>query len=262
MGAGMPQATSSTAMRQAAARASAPAAQHRSVQEAKVHAFWDKSSFRFERADSAQDKYCWNFQADMTAEAPCTVDVHFHCREALNGNRLAWTPVEQGGPPSIARSFGAGKHQVMFDKLLNLKKYPLEVYFKLKKETGLIPIVLSLVANDVQLVTHLTAVPQGNSLQCTMVRQKAVINGAEYPLEEVYGISSVSKEHDNAATGEPCVICLTDPRNTVVLPCQHLCLCKDCASQLQVGAALRGDKCPICRGEISGIRVFELAESS
>lgn len=234
------------------------AAQHTDVHEAKIHAFWEKTSFRFDRAGGS--KFIWDFMAELTAEVHCELSMHFHCRERLNGACLEYMPAEEGGPPAITQRFAAGKQQILLNKAIDIKRWPLEVYFKYKKGCpDVIPIVLSLVANNVQLVTHLGVQAQGTSLQCTMLRQKAVINGAEYPLEEVYGIASVSKDHDNNAAGEACVICLTDPRNTVVLPCQHLCLCEECASHLQVGAALRGDKCPICRGPIAGIRVFDVA---
>ncbi|CAF1422002.1 unnamed protein product [Adineta steineri] len=45
-------------------------------------------------------------------------------------------------------------------------------------------------------------------------------------------------------TGEnTCVICLTDIRNVLLLPCRHLCLCGSCAENLKFQSA----NCPICR---------------
>lgn len=40
-----------------------------------------------------------------------------------------------------------------------------------------------------------------------------------------------------------CVICLTDIRNVLLLPCRHLCLCGSCAENLKFQSA----NCPICR---------------
>ncbi|CAF3891382.1 unnamed protein product [Rotaria magnacalcarata] len=40
-----------------------------------------------------------------------------------------------------------------------------------------------------------------------------------------------------------CVICLTDIRSVLLLPCRHLCLCKSCAENLKFQSA----NCPICR---------------
>jgi len=46
--------------------------------------------------------------------------------------------------------------------------------------------------------------------------------------------------HHNEST---CVICLTDIRNVLLLPCRHLCLCGSCAENLKFQSA----NCPICR---------------
>ena len=40
-----------------------------------------------------------------------------------------------------------------------------------------------------------------------------------------------------------CVICFTNVRNIVTLPCSHLSLCEDCSNKM--------DKCPSCQESIS-----------
>jgi 1-acyl-sn-glycerol-3-phosphate acyltransferase len=47
---------------------------------------------------------------------------------------------------------------------------------------------------------------------------------------------------------EACVICLAEPRNTVLMPCGHVVLCAACCATV-MNAAARG--CPICRVEIA-----------
>jgi len=42
----------------------------------------------------------------------------------------------------------------------------------------------------------------------------------------------------------PCVICLANPREVVILDCGHVCCCADCAQNLTTG-------CPICRQPIN-----------
>jgi hypothetical protein len=39
------------------------------------------------------------------------------------------------------------------------------------------------------------------------------------------------------------VVCMSDPRDTLILPCRHLCLCNGCAESLRYQA----NNCPICR---------------
>lgn len=42
-----------------------------------------------------------------------------------------------------------------------------------------------------------------------------------------------------------CVICWERSRNIVLLPCRHLCLCKECSEYLQPGEG--ETRCPLCR---------------
>ncbi|TPP55238.1 Zinc finger, C3HC4 type (RING finger) family protein [Leishmania donovani] len=44
-----------------------------------------------------------------------------------------------------------------------------------------------------------------------------------------------------------CVICLTNPKDTAVMPCRHMCMCKDCGEQLLKHKPV----CPVCRAPIS-----------
>jgi hypothetical protein len=49
--------------------------------------------------------------------------------------------------------------------------------------------------------------------------------------------------------GSDCVICLSEPRTTALLPCRHLCLCAPCAQQLR----FQSNKCPICRSATTSL---------
>ncbi|XP_015752852.1 PREDICTED: E3 ubiquitin-protein ligase MGRN1-like [Acropora digitifera] len=51
------------------------------------------------------------------------------------------------------------------------------------------------------------------------------------------------EEYDLEETGLECVICMSDMRDTLILPCRHLCLCRECAESLRYQA----NNCPICR---------------
>lgn len=42
-----------------------------------------------------------------------------------------------------------------------------------------------------------------------------------------------------------CCICMDDAANVVILPCTHLCICKQCGHKLK--------NCPICRGHINSL---------
>ncbi|EDW75993.1 uncharacterized protein Dwil_GK19052 [Drosophila willistoni] len=53
----------------------------------------------------------------------------------------------------------------------------------------------------------------------------------------------------NSLNNRPgCVICMDRNRNIVILPCRHLCLCKECSQQFEQRFE---DRCPVCRNAIS-----------
>ncbi|KAL7740586.1 hypothetical protein ACLKA6_009472 [Drosophila palustris] len=50
---------------------------------------------------------------------------------------------------------------------------------------------------------------------------------------------------------DQCVVCLERRRNIVLLPCRHLCMCKECSQQLPRFEG--GDRCPICRDFVEAV---------
>ena len=80
------------------------------------------------------------------------------------------------------------------------------------------------------------------------------VESTSYELQEIYGIEGATPlpadqgggAEDGGGDARECVICMTDPRDTTVLPCRHMCMCSDCAKQL----LRQSEKCPICRGAI------------
>lgn len=114
----------------------------------------------------------------------------------------------------IASDFPAGSH---------LLTYKLEE----------LPTKLSLTTATGKHSTYLTTEPQ---LQ--VVKQTVSIGTELYVLEDLYGEE------------KQCVICLSQEKEVLVLPCKHVCVCKDCAGALGVKGA---GKCPVCRTPIEGI---------
>ncbi|WWC70664.1 uncharacterized protein I206_104615 [Kwoniella pini CBS 10737] len=74
-----------------------------------------------------------------------------------------------------------------------------------------------------------------------VARREAVIGSHTFLLKEIYGLSSTSTSTSNntqypptaddpyASTPNECIVCLTSPRDVVLLPCRHLVVCRDCA---------------------------------
>lgn len=56
-----------------------------------------------------------------------------------------------------------------------------------------------------------------------VVKQILWVNGMRYELQEIYGIgNSMESDLDGNDPGKECVICLSEPRDTTVLPCRHM----------------------------------------
>ncbi|GJP84435.1 hypothetical protein CLOP_g14492 [Closterium sp. NIES-67] len=57
------------------------------------------------------------------------------------------------------------------------------------------------------------------------------------------------EEDEDEVAGKECVICMSAPRDTTVLPCRHMCMCADCAKVLRY----QTNKCPICRQPVQSL---------
>ncbi|KAI8487359.1 hypothetical protein Bbelb_348280 [Branchiostoma belcheri] len=85
--------------------------------------------------------------------------------------------------------------------------------------------------------------------RCEWFKPYSLVDGLCYLLQEIYGIENKNsqetkhQEDDIDDSGSECVICMSDIRDTLILPCRHLCLCNGCADSLRYQAS----NCPICR---------------
>jgi len=46
-----------------------------------------------------------------------------------------------------------------------------------------------------------------------------------------------------------CMICLTEVKDTLIMPCGHMCVCDTCGKSLVENK----HSCPVCRGHISSL---------
>ncbi|XP_062231315.1 probable E3 ubiquitin-protein ligase LUL4 [Phragmites australis] len=155
-------------------------------------------------------------------------------------------PFQKGLAQRFIQPSGSGVDLGFFslDELSNPsgEVFPLVVYAKAysSPEEGDQPL------NSTRAQITLAVIEKHNSeLQVKVVKQILWIEGVRYELQEIFGIvNSTEVDVPNADdTGKECVICLTEPRDTAVIPCRHLCMCSECAKALR----LQSNKCPICR---------------
>jgi E3 ubiquitin-protein ligase MGRN1 len=115
-----------------------------------------------------------------------------------------------------------------------------------------------------------TANTKNVSWTCRATKQKIWVRGASYELQEIYGIETTPDDPNAAGGGvvdaassafaesDECVICLTEPRDTTVLPCRHLCMCAECAHHLRDQTT--GTVCPICRNPVESLLEIKMRD--
>lgn len=88
-----------------------------------------------------------------------------------------------------------------------------------------------------------------------VVRQQVFCETGE-PLDilEVFGSEKATEGSPNR---QECIVCQCEPRDTVVLPCRHMCLCCGCAEYIRTRVQYRSFKCPICRERIARMMQLE-----
>jgi len=98
-----------------------------------------------------------------------------------------------------------------------------------------------------------------------VVGQKLEHSGQCFVLHEVFGAGPTDGRTNDASSRRPsladhdvegntdCVICLSEPRDTAVLPCRHMCFCSYCAGIVR----LQCDRCPVCRQKVQSLLQFK-----
>lgn len=87
--------------------------------------------------------------------------------------------------------------------------YPLAVKAEAKGKWG---------SSDAE-ITQVKYVKEKGEIKIGLVKQILWANGSRYELQEIYGMGNAL---DGCDEGKECVICLSKPRDTIVLPCRHM----------------------------------------
>ena len=79
-------------------------------------------------------------------------------------------------------------------------------------------------------------------------RESCVVVEEEEDVESSPHLHTLPKDEEAADEDKLCVICMTEARSHVLVPCGHMCLCAGCAA---VG------RCPLCREVVlTTVKVF------
>lgn len=207
-------------------------------------------------ADKKPNKY--NIEFTFDCDVRCAITIYYFCTEEVTTKGVTYIPKD---PSMNSETYyykkGANQLFSQTSHVLDPTAYSEEdLMYNADKE--IIPIAIHCVAeegSDEPKQSHTTIAVIEKHSDGTYVlkalKQKLYVDGLCYLLQEIYGIENKNTEsakqqgsdEDTDDNGSECVICMCDVRDTLILPCRHLCLCNNCADSLRYQA----NNCPICR---------------
>ncbi|XP_076665655.1 mahogunin ring finger 1 isoform X2 [Andrena cerasifolii] len=200
----------------------------------------------------------YNIEFIFDCDVRCAITIYYFCTEEVTTKGVTYTPRD----PSVNSEtyyYKKGANQ-LFSQTSHVfdPTSCSEEDLMYNADIEIIPIAIHCVAeegSDEPKQSHTTIAVVEKHSDGTYVlkalKQKLYVDGLCYLLQEIYGIENKNAENakqqgsdeDTDDNGSECVICMSDVRDTLILPCRHLCLCNGCADSLRYQA----NNCPICR---------------
>jgi len=219
-----------------------------------------KSSLAMEKDPVSANIYYIEFDFDALDEVEITI--YFVAKEAEDKNTRLPRFTCESKDSAVSRRFPKGMKQhyrSSSSEALNLLSHPLDK-LTYKKDADTYPVVIELHAigagdfvQSQYTYASLEMDKASNNWSLHTLKQKVQYGEKSYEVQEIYGIEKAggSSESlgDDLSSGRECVICLSEERDTAVLPCRHMCLCNGCANIMR----MQSNKCPICRQPVSSL---------
>ncbi|XP_065347717.1 probable E3 ubiquitin-protein ligase MGRN1 [Cloeon dipterum] len=246
-----------------------------------------KESLRFVRVGSAdninkgtpqdpknEESSRFTIEFTFDCDCKCAITIHYLCQEELTPLGVTYA----SSNPSLSSEtfhYKKGSGQTFCQPSHSFNPSILtEDQLSYNMEREICPVAIHCVAEepaDEPRQSHTTIAvidrhPDG-TFGLRAFKQKIYVDGLCYLLQEIYGIENKNNENkgsidtDTEDNGSECVICMCDGRDTLILPCRHLCLCNNCADSLRYQA----NNCPICRAPFRAllqIRALQKTNSS
>ncbi|WOL08083.1 putative E3 ubiquitin-protein ligase LUL2 isoform X1 [Canna indica] len=226
-----------------------------------------KETLRVEPDDQNPGKFLVAFMFDATVAGSITV--FFFAKEGLDCNLTATkedllesvtVSFKEGLGQQFKQPSGTGIDFSVFNdseltKEGELDIYPLAVKAEACPSNNQEPAVedQKLGNSNSQITQALFEKKENGEFHVRVVKQILWVNQTRYELQEIYGIgNSIDNDTNGNDPGKECVICLSEPRDTTVLPCRHMCMCSECAKVLR----FQTNRCPICRQPVE--RLLEI----
>ncbi|XP_074519116.1 E3 ubiquitin ligase RNF157 isoform X6 [Halichoeres trimaculatus] len=207
--------------------------------------------------EAGKNRACYNIEFTFDADTQVAITIYYQAIEEFHNGVPVYLPQDSSlQSETVHFKRGVCQQFCLPSHTVNLSEWAdEELLFDMDKE--IFPMVVQAVVDEGE--EHLghshillaTFEKHMDGSYCVKpLKQKQVVDGVSYLLQEIYGIenkynSQESKVADDEISDNSaeCVVCLSDVRDTLILPCRHLCLCNACADTLRYQA----NCCPICR---------------
>jgi len=199
----------------------------------------------------------FNIEFTFDCDARCAITIYYFCTEDFTANGVVYTPRDLSmNSETYHYKRGANQQFSQVSHTFDPSQY-LEEELTYNPDRDVIPVAIHCVAEEGgeeprQSHTTIAVVDRHSDGMYVLraLKQKLFVDGLCYLVQEIYGIENKNIENNKTAgdddtedNGSECVICMCDVRDTLILPCRHLCLCNCCADSLRYQA----NNCPICR---------------
>ncbi|KAI4460701.1 mahogunin [Holotrichia oblita] len=196
----------------------------------------------------------FNIEFTFDCDVPCAITIYYFCTEEYTGNGVLYIPKDTS---MISDTFrykrGANQQFCQMSHVFDPTQFS-DDELLYDTERKVIPVAIHCVAEkgpEDMRQSHTTIAVIEKGMDGTHIlkalKQKLFVDGLCYLLQEIYGIENKNNDKaaddDNEDNGSECVVCMSEVRDTLILPCRHLCLCNSCANTLRYQA----NNCPICR---------------
>ncbi|KAI3748399.1 hypothetical protein L6452_11436 [Arctium lappa] len=223
-----------------------------------------KETLKIEADQQNPGKFLVTFTYDATVAGSITL--YFFAKEGEDCNL---SPTKEDLLPPIRVEFQQGlgqKFRQASGTGIDLSMFE-EAELVRVGETGIHPLAIKAEATPCvsedgsttnSQITQAVFEKEKGEYQVKVAKQILWVNGMRYELQEIYGIGNSvdGADFDGNDPGKECVICLSEPRDTTVLPCRHMCMCSGCAKVLR----FQTNRCPICRQPVE--RLLEIKVSN
>ncbi|KAK7005205.1 E3 ubiquitin-protein ligase MGRN1 [Biomphalaria glabrata] len=199
----------------------------------------------------------YNIEFILDSDVRCAVRIHYFASEEIINGQVVYHPRDSSlSSETYHFKRGAGQNFNQPNHFIDPSKFPDEEW-QYHFDKDVYPIAIHCMVEEEEHAGHAhityAVVEKSTEGAYTIkpLKQKQLVDGLCYLLQEIYGIENknmervkeVDPDDDIEDSGAECVICMSDMRDTLILPCRHLCLCSNCADSLRYQASM----CPICR---------------